>query len=300
MVALHHGAGRTLFTRIKFLLVSSLLVAVTLTQSGCSSLVSSAASGMAKNLSKAILNSNDPQTVADGAPAYLLLLDSFLGDEPNSSKLLLSAATLYGAYAGVFVKEPERAKTMSQHAFGYGQQAICLDYEKFCDAAKIEFNTFTAQLRKLSIDDVPAWYTFGTTWAGRIQKNKSDWKIVAELPRVKAIMQRIIELEPNYKDGSAHLYMGVLNTLLPAAFGGKPEQGRKNFETAIEISQGKNLMAKVLFAEKYARLVFNQTLHDQLLNEVIKADTKVPDLTLMNTLAQQKAKELLASSKDYF
>jgi len=300
MVVLTRATLRTYNQQLKNFLLAGLIATALLSTSSCSSLVSSAASGMASNLSKAILNSNDPQTVADGAPAYLLLLDSFLGDEPDSPELLLSAATLYGAYAGVFVKDPERAKIMSQHAFGYSQQAICLDYSKFCAAPKIEFNTFTAQLRKLTKDDVPAFYTLGTTWAGRIQANKSDWKIIAELPRVTAVMLRIVELDPTYKDGGAHLYLGVLNTLLPAAFGGKPEKGKQYFEQAIKISKGKNLMAQVLYAEKYARLVFNQELHDDLLAKALKANPKVPDLTLMNTLAQQQAKELLASGKDYF
>ena len=38
---------------------------------------------------------------------------------------------------------------------------------------------------------------------------------------------------------------------------------------AVEISGGRNLMAKVLFARHYARLVFDQGLHDRLLGEVL-------------------------------
>ena len=47
-------------------------------------------------------------------------------------------------------------------------------------------------------------------------------------------------------------------------------------------------------------MVFDQTLHDKLLNEVINAKVKESSLTLINTIAQQRAKKLLASSKDYF
>ena len=38
----------------------------------------SATNEMAENLSAAILNQDDPETVRDGAPAYLLMLDSFI------------------------------------------------------------------------------------------------------------------------------------------------------------------------------------------------------------------------------
>jgi hypothetical protein len=41
-------------------------------------------------------------------------------------------------------------------------------------------------------------------------------------------------------------------------------------------------------------------LHDSLLNDVINSDATAPRLTLVNTLAKEKAKQLLKSGKDYF
>lgn len=49
-----------------------------------------------------------------------------------------------------------------------------------------------------------------------------------------------------------------------------------------------------------ARLMFEQELHDRLLTEVLAADAKAEGLTLINHLAKQQAKVLLASSADYF
>ena len=88
--------------------------------------------------------------------------------------------------------------------------------------------------------------------------------------------------------------------MLPEASGGKPEQGRADFERVVELSNGKNLMAKVLLARSYARLIFDRELHDRLCREVIDADPVAPGLTLTNTLAQGEAEALLDSSEDYF
>jgi hypothetical protein len=88
--------------------------------------------------------------------------------------------------------------------------------------------------------------------------------------------------------------------LLPPAAGGKPEKGRAHFERAIELSGGRNLGAKVDFAEGYARLLYERELHDRLLNEVMEADPVEPGNTLLNVLAQERAEELLASADDYF
>jgi hypothetical protein len=59
-------------------------------------------------------------------------------------------------------------------------------------------------------------------------------------------------------------------------------------------------MAKTLYARYFARLLFEQELHDRLLREVIAADPRSPGRTLINVLAQQQAQELLRTSADYF
>ena len=46
--------------------------------------------------------------------------------------------------------------------------------------------------------------------------------------------------------------------------------------------------------------MFDQELHDRLLNEVIAADPVEHGFTLMNTLAQDRARKLLESGKEYF
>jgi len=287
------------FAAVKPLKLIVVLIAL-LSSSGCSHIIASATSKLANNLSSAILNSDDPQTVADGAPAYLLLVSSFLKDGDENEALLRSAAVLHSAYAGVFVKDKARASKMSSQAFSYALKAVCISNEDFCSMRKMPFKQLEKELLKLTKDDVSNWYTLGTSWSGWIQANSHDWNAVADLARVKVIFARLLELDPTYQQGGVHLYLGVLSTLLPPALGGKPEIGKKHFKQAIALSHDKNLMAKVLYAEKYAKLIFNKKLHDKLLTEVMKADPIAPDLTLMNTLAQQRAKELLAASDDYF
>ena len=147
---------------------------------------------------------------------------------------------------------------------------------------------------------MPVLYALGTVWAGWLQANSDDFTAVAELSRPKAIMQKIAELDPSYDNGSVFLYLGVFETLLPAAMGGRPEMGRGYFERALALSEERNLMAKVMFAEQYGRLVFDRDLHDRLLSEVVAANAIAPGMTLMNTVAQEQAQLLLESADDYF
>ncbi len=264
---------------------------------GCSSV-----STVANGLTDAIMNQDDPKTVEDGGPAYLILIDGLIQGAPDNAGRLLAGARLYGAYTSMFVTDQARSTRMMSRARDYSRRAICQEYGDFCKVIDSPFEVFNAALKKdfTDDDDVPMLHTFAVIWAGYIKANKSDWNAVADLAKVKACVQRTIELDEKFDNGSAHLYMGLLTTLLPKALGGDPDAAKKSFERAIELSHGRNLMIKVHFAERYARLVFDKELHDRLLNDVINADTHAHRLTLINTLAQIKAKELLASGKEYF
>ena len=88
--------------------------------------------------------------------------------------------------------------------------------------------------------------------------------------------------------------MGRLKTIRPPALGGEPEIGRSHFERAIELSGGNNLAAKVEFARSYARLIYDRELHDRLLHEVLRGDVRAEGYTLLNVMAQNEARELLA------
>jgi hypothetical protein len=268
--------------------------------SGCSSMMSSATASLADSLTGAILNQNDPETVRQGAPAYLLLIDGLIADNPKSTNLLLAGASLYSSYAGAFVEDRERAAKLSEKGRDYGWRAMCTSDRSACDSWSAPYGDFERVISEMGVKELPVLYGAGAAWATWIMANKGDWAAVADKARVDAMMRRVVALDDSYEDGSAYLYLGVLATILPEAMGGQPEEGRRAFERAIELSGGRNLMAKVMLAEDYARLVFDAELHDRLCQEVIDADPAAPGLTLINTLAQEKAKALLADSNDYF
>jgi hypothetical protein len=107
------------------ILNACLLAASALIVTGCASMMATAGSGLAGNLSTAILNQDDPELVRDGAPAYLLMLDSFVESSPDNVAALSAAANLYAAYGVVFVDDPNRARKLTLRARTYGQRALC-------------------------------------------------------------------------------------------------------------------------------------------------------------------------------
>lgn len=268
--------------------------------SSCSIIIERQTSSLADSLAAAILDNDDLETVKDGAPAFLLIVDGLINNSPESPALLAAGAELNSAYAGVFVEDEARKKLMSDKALSYAAKALCLREEKLCEFSAVSLQKLQAILAEIDEDSYNALYTYASTWVGWIQVNSSDWLAISQLPKIKTLLHKLVDYDPAFKDGAVYMYLGGMETIIPPAMGGKPELGKEYLEKAYSISQGKNLMAQVLLAEQYARLVFDQELHDAVLQKVLATNPKTPGYTLMNVMAQQRAAALLADSADYF
>lgn len=278
----------------------TMIAASGLVLSGCSTLVSRATGRMADNLGRAVRSQNDPETVRQAAPAFLVLVDGLIEDAPDNVELLATGADLYASYTGAFVDDPVRARRLSTRGRDYGLRALCQAVGSTCGIASAPYGDFERALESVSRDDAAVLYAAASAWATWVQAHRDDWNAVADKARVDAMIRKVLELDPTFDDGGPYVYVGVLATLLPQALGGRPEEGREAFEQAFEMSGGHNLMAKVLLAREYARQAFDRELHDRLCREVLEAPTEAPGLTLSNALAKEEAARLLASSEDWF
>jgi len=264
---------------------------------GCASMVTG---NLANNIAGAIVNQDDPELVRDGAPAYLLLIGGMISDDPKNVPLLIAGSNLYTLYAAVFVDDSVRAARMAHQARNYANRALCQQVKSSCGLTKIKMAELDPLIAQINLEHIEALYTGAISWALWIQQRSGDWNAIAAIPTVEAMLQRVVTLNERYRGGEAHLYLGILKSLLPPSMGGRPAEGERHFKRALELSEGKNLNVHVEYAQRYARTVFDRKLHDQLLTTAINSDPHVKGLTLSNVLAQRTAKSLLADSDDYF
>jgi hypothetical protein len=275
--------------------VAAAILAVICQAAGCS-----VSSRMMTHLSDTIVNSDDPAMVEAGAPAYLLMIDSLISREPDSRQMLSAGALLYTAYADLFVTDEIRSGKIAGKALAYASQAVCLSDRQACGLTEMPYDAVTAAVDRLDRHSLPALFALGAAWSGWIMANRSDFNALADISRIEVIMTRVVQLDESFRDGAAFLYLATLATFMPPALGGKPEAGKAHFEKAIHLSRGKNLMAKVLYAKLYARMMFDRDLHDRLLNEVLAADPYQEGYTLVNIHARDQARQLLAAADDFF
>ena len=127
-----------------------------------------------------------------------------------------------------------------------------------------------------------------------------DLTRVVELPKAVAMIKRAYQLDKTYANAAPAFLLALINGSQGKAMGGDPDAAKRLFDEAISLTEGKYLLAKVMFAQRYARLVFDRELHDRLLHEVLETDPRVPGLTLLNLFAQEQARQLLGDADEYF
>lgn len=264
---------------------------------GC---VSASLQNLSDSLSDAILNQNDIEIVREGLPAYLLMTDGLIEQQPENTDLLVSGAKLYAFYASALVKAPVRSGKLSDKARAYAERALCLERPSLCRIDRLPHDAFAPALQNADRASLNVLYTYGLAWASWLQAHNRDWNAIADRPKIESLFERILELDESFDSGRAHYYLGLLRSQLSPALGGNPETAKNHFERAIELSNGNDLAVKVALARNYARMLYDRDLHDRLLREVLQTDPNVPGLSLSNTIAQREAQQLLDESESYF
>jgi hypothetical protein len=259
------------------------------------------AASLVEDVAKASYKQSDLRVIREGMPAYLMLMDGMVEGWPDSDRLLLAAAQAYSSYAAAFVGDEDAAfrEVLLQRAKTYALKA--LELRGVSAPLASPFEQFERQVGRMSTADMPYVFWSASCWGNWIAARSTTIAALAELPRAETLMRKALALDETYYYGGPHLFMGVLDASRPPMAGGSLERAKRHFLKAIEIGQGKFLMAYVYYADAYARKALDQELFASTLQKVLDTPAdNVPELTLMNTVARQKARSLLEKTDEYF
>lgn len=238
--------------------------------------------------------------VCEGAPAYLLMIDSMLVPSPNNSDLLLSGVQSFSAYAAALEEcggvDDNRIAPIADKAKLYGLRLLRLYLPS---SSGQDYEALDRELAKLGRGDVPEvfWGTFG--WLTWVKSQQGSPEAIADIVNIEKIMARLLEIDESYEGGSIHLFFGGYYAAKPAMFGGRPDLSKIHFEKALLLSKRRFLMTQTTYAETLARTTLDQELHDRLLGEVLNFPLdSAPEYGLSNQIAVNRAKRML--KENYF
>jgi hypothetical protein len=206
---------------------------------------------------------DDPDLVAAAIPFGLKMYESLLAESPKHIGLLLAAAQGFTEYSYGFVDSRvdeareerldradalrDRARKLYLRAYRYGLRGLEARHAGFGVALD---NDAAAALQRAGKRDVPLLYWTAASRGLAISLSKNSPEMIAELPLVEMIVQRVAELDEGFENGAVPEF---LITFEAARSDVGAEERRKlmrrHFDRAIELSKGKRAGTYVSFAE---------------------------------------------------
>lgn len=283
--------------------------------SGCAWIKGMAMNSVAGSLTETgtvFARDDDPELIRDAVPFALKLYESLLESMPKNRDLLVATCRGFTQYAYGFVqaeadsvestdyerltKIDERAFKMYLRARGYCVRALELRHPGTEKA--LQSNTPGA-LNWAKKPDVPLLYWTGASWGSAIALGLDKPGLILDVPAMRALMARALELDETYEHGAIHAVMITLES--KPEMGGSVERARKHFDRAVELSKGLDPGPYVTLANSVALPERNREEFVKLLEQALAID---PEKNIDNRLAilitQSRARTLLARVDELF
>jgi hypothetical protein len=251
---------------------------------------------------QALYDETDLPLAEQAMASNLKLLEGFHKADPSNQDILLLLTQGYSSYSMGFVEEESaaRARVFYLRARDYGFLML-RETKVFKDSIPLQINNFISAVQNVEKSELPALFWTAFAWGGWINLSKDDPQAIFDMGKVKAMMQRVIDLDEGYFYGTAHLFFGSIYGSLPRMLGGDPEKAKFHFEKCLALSGEKLVLAYVYLARYYAQPLLDDALFDKYLKIVLEAPLDVlPDNRLLTAIARDKAQKLIAKKEDLF
>ena len=256
----------------------------------------------------------DPELVRDALPFLLKTIESILDTSPRQDQALVFACTGFTLYGNAFLQADAdlagwdgdygrslmlRGRTWRLYvrARNYCLRSLELKYDGLGERLRQDP---VAAVAVTEVEDVEVLYLLSAAWGLAIANALDRPELVADLPAVRALLARALELDEDYDRGAIHAALITLEAL-PPYLGGSPERAREHFERAVELSNGLDASPYVTFAAAVSVPAENRTEFQQLLEQALAIDPDADtSLRLLNLINQRRAQALLAHIDDLF
>lgn len=290
---------RTVFSSyVPLLFVTSLLLG------GCSTsqLVARGASPLIDNGVAAMNRETDLELARASIPANLKMIEALLLADPGNVAYRVQAATGFHGYALGFVEPDDPDRAIALYRRGHEHARVALERAGISPATLLGDKTALQQsLAKLDARAVPALFWTAATWAKWIELQLDNPERLDELPRVEALMQRVLTLDETYYYAGAHVFFGVYYGSRPPMFGGDYVRSAHHFDRAASLNQNQLQLVELYRARYLLRQMGERAAFHATLSRVVDAPASSDaDLNLVNALAKKQAAVLLTQEEDLF
>jgi predicted anti-sigma-YlaC factor YlaD len=254
---------------------------------------------------------DDPELVRDSLPTMLKAMEALAEQQPEHSGLRATLASSFMTYAYAFVQQEAdmaearslaeaqagwmRCRRLYRRAHGYAMQGLEIRHGGFTNLFK---RNPEAAVLMLGREDAELVYYAGASLAAEIVVSKDKPDVVAELPQVGHLMNRLLALDEDWNGGAVHSFMVSYEGRSPA-MGGSPERARQHFDRAVALAQGRKASLFVSWAEQTCVAQQDMACFNTWLDKALAIDVDAHRPTrLENMIFQKRARWLKARATD--
>ena len=258
----------------------------------------------------------DWEMLGHALPASLVQSEGLLRITPDNEQLLegLIQATIIYGYGWVQdaaeeaelqgdLEEAERQRARArwyyQRAFDLGKYWIRLHAEGWDEALAKGEDAFRAWLRDnfTEPDQAPMLLWTGYAWAAIINVSRDDMEAIADLPFAVAVVERSVELDPDYQHGAG---LSILATVEASKLTGDLDKAARLFEEALRRSRRGVFLVHYQYARTVAVRRQDKRLFWRLIREALLGGRGLPDSGLVNAVARRRLLRLARQADELF
>ena len=257
----------------------------------------------------------DPELVREALPFNLKTIETLLESSPQNRRLLLSACSTFTLYAAGFIAADAevaewrdfdyaaadvikiRARKMYVRARDYCLRRVELDHPGISDRLRQDPDL---AVEVFDVEDVEMLYWLGGSWGLAIGIGLDQPELSADIPAVRALMNRALALDEDYNRGALHSAFITLESV-PEVLGGSPVRAREHFRRAVELSGGLDASPYVSLASGVAVATQDRAEFESLLESALAIDPDADEsIRLMNIVSRRRAQLLLDHIDELF
>ena len=257
---------------------------------------------------------NDPEFIGDAVPFSLKLLESLLAESPKHQGLLFAAASGYTQYTYVYLQLPaeqvepndvsqaaalrDRSRNLYFRARDYGLHGLDVQHQ----ALSTSLSENPSQAVKIATaKDVPLLYWTAASWGAAISISKDHPDIVADQPKVEALIDRAYQLNPDFEHGAIDMFFISYEGARQGAKGDFAERCKLHFDRAVKLTDRQLASPYVSYAENVSVQKQNRAEFESMLHQALAIDPNARiEWRLSNVVMQRRAKWLLSREDDLF
>jgi len=228
----------------------------------------------------------------------LEIFEDLVKASPSNYQYLVYLCRGYYLLSDGHIQDMAEKKRLWEKGITWGERALTTNPAFKEKVVKVDGKIEDA-LDTLTKDNIEAIYWTAVN-LGKWAKNSNIATVLKYKTRIKAMINRVGELDRNFFFGAFDRYWGTYYAVAPGFAGGDMAKSAESYEKSI-LTEKNYLGTYVLYAEVYATKKGDKKLFKEKLEYVLKADAgKVKAIAPENMIEKRKAKALLAKMKELF